>query len=102
MTRITTGATPRAAGGQEGTSCCADCAKAHVGAMNIISAQAEKVKALKAAGKDNKDPEVVAAVTVLQELKAAASGGGGGAAPAKPGKPGGGGKKESSVKVRPF
>ena len=30
-----------------------------------VAAQAEKVKALKASGKGNKDPEVIAAVKVL-------------------------------------
>ena len=43
------------------------------GGGDAVAAQAEKIKALKASGKGNKDPEVVAAVTVLKELKAAAA-----------------------------
>ena len=46
--------------------------------MTTVAEQAEIVKALKAGGKGNKDPEVIAAVKVLKELKA--GGGGGGAA----------------------
>lgn len=38
-----------------------------------VAEQAEVVKALKAGGKGNKDPEVLAAVKVLKELKAAAA-----------------------------
>ena len=46
-------------------------------AMTTVAEQAEIVKALKASGKGNKDPVVIAAVAVLKELKA-----GGGAKPA--------------------
>ena len=50
------------------------------GGGDAVAAQAAKVKALKASGKGNKDPEVIAAVAVLKELK---SGGGGQAKPAE-------------------
>jgi len=41
------------------------------GGMTDVEAQAEKIKAMKASGKGNKDPDVIEAVKVLKELKAA-------------------------------